>query len=57
MTSASVVRQVTGGLEYVNAGDSTIVVEYENGKLEIISEEVDHDEDALRLWAELVQEK
>jgi len=57
MTSASVVRQTTGGFEFVNAGDSTILVEYENGELEVITEEVDHDEEALKLWAQLVQEK
>ena len=36
--------------------DSTIIVQYADGSIQVITEQVDHDEHALRLWFELVQE-
>lgn len=56
MTSASLVRKTPHGIEYANVTDSTILVEFADGSIQVISEQVDHDEQALRLWSELVQE-
>ena len=56
MTSASLVRKTPHGIEYASVADSTIIVQYADGSIQVISEQVDHDEQALRLWSELVQE-
>ncbi len=56
VTSASLVRKTPHGIEYANVADSTIVVEFADGSIQVITEQVDHDEKALKLWSELVQE-
>jgi serine/threonine protein phosphatase PrpC len=55
-STVSLVKLEKTWIEYLNIGDSTIIIEFADWTIQIIQEEQDHDQEALQKWDEFKQQ-
>ena len=56
-TSAAVVRVTETGLEWVQTGDSVILLIYRDGSHKVLADPEDHDYETLTMWKDLVEDR